>query len=199
MRRVILLFVKWPEPGRVKTRIAATAGAGRAAEIYRELVARVCAQLPRATPVVVHFDPPERHAEIVAWLAPGLPLPAGFEPQVRGDLGARLRAAFASAFAAGWEQAAVIGSDCVEITPAIFAEAWEAEDAAIGPTEDGGYYLLALRREQPALFENIRWSTGDTLDDTLSRAESAGVQMHRLPVLGDVDTEADWARVSSGG
>lgn len=195
MHRVILLFVKWPEPGRVKTRIAATAGAERAAEIYRELVARVCARLPRATAVIVHFDPPERRAEIEAWLAPKLPASSTFEPQARGDLGVRLRGAFASAFAAGWEQAAVIGSDCVEITPAIFDEAWDAEDAAIGPTEDGGYYLLALRRELPALFENIRWSTGDTLADTLGRAAAAGVRMHRLPVLNDVDTESDWLRV----
>lgn len=198
MRRVILLFVKWPEPGRVKTRIAATAGAERAAEIYRELVARVCAQLPRTTPVIVHFDPPERRAEIEAWLAPKLTPSSTFEPQARGDLGVRLRAAFASAFVAGWEQVAVIGSDCVEITPAIFAEAWEAQDAAIGPTGDGGYYLLALRREQPALFENIRWSTSDTLADTLARAEAADVKMHRLPALTDVDTESDWLRVSAG-
>lgn len=198
MRRVILLFVKWPEPGRVKTRIAATAGAERAAEIYRELVARVCAQLPLATPVIVHFDPPERRADIEAWLAPKLPPSSTFEPQVRGELGARLQAAFASAFAAGWEHVAVIGSDCVEVMPAIFSEAWDAEDAAIGPTEDGGYYLLALRREQPALFENIRWSTSETLADTLARAGAEGVQMHRLPTLNDVDTESDWMRVSAG-
>lgn len=198
MRRVILLFVKWPEPGRVKTRIAATAGAERAAEIYRELVTTVCASLPQETPVIVHFDPPERRAEIESWLAPKLPPISKFEPQVHGDLGARLRAAFASAFAAGWKHVAVIGSDCVEITPAIFAEAWDAEDAAIGPTEDGGYYLLALRREQPAIFENIRWSTGDTLADTLARADAAGVKMLRLPVLSDVDTESDWVRVSAG-
>jgi rSAM/selenodomain-associated transferase 1 len=182
----------------VKTRIAATAGAERAAEIYRELVARVCAQLPLETPVIVYFDPPERRADIEAWLAPKLPQSSTFEPQVRGDLGARLQAAFASAFAAGWDHAAVIGSDCVEITPAIFSEAWDAEDAAIGPTEDGGYYLLALRREQPALFENIRWSTSETLADTLAQAKAASIRMHQLPTLNDVDTESDWMRVSAG-
>jgi hypothetical protein len=198
MRRVILLFVKWPELGRVKTRIAATAGVERAAEIYRELVARVCAQLPLATPVIVHFDPPERRADIEAWLAPKLPPSSSFEPQVRGELGARLLAAFASAFSAGWEHVAVIGSDCVEITPAIFSEAWDAEDAAIGPTEDGGYYLLALRRDQPALFENIRWSTSDTLADTLAQAKASSIRMRRLPTLNDVDTESDWMRVSAG-
>ncbi len=121
----------------MKTRIAATAGPVRAAEIYRELVAKVCARLPHATSVIVYFDPMERRAEI---------------------------------------------------------EAWMAKDAAIGPTEDGGYYLLALRRGQPALFETIRWSTSDTL----ACADAAGVKILRLPVLRDVDTESDWVRISMG-
>lgn len=198
MRRVILIFVKWPQAGRVKTRIAATTGAERAAEIYRELVTRVCAQLPRTTPVIVYFDPPKRRAEIEAWLAPKLPPSSTFEPQACGDLGIRLQAAFASAFDAGWEHVAVIGSDCVEITPAIFEKAWGEDDAAIGPTEDGGYYLLSLRRAEPALFENIRWSTEHTLADTISRAVAAGVRLRRLPILRDVDTESDWLRATAG-
>ena len=73
-------------------------------------------------------------------------------------------------------------------------ETWMAKNAAIGPTEDGGYYLLALRRGQPAFFENTRWSTSDTL----TRADAAGVKMLRLPVLRDVDTESDWVRISMG-
>jgi rSAM/selenodomain-associated transferase 1 len=193
-----MLFVKNPVPGRVKTRIAATTGPERAAEIYRELVARVCKALPVATPVIVLFDPPSERETVKDWLSPLLPRVAGWEPQINGDLGARLRQAFAGAFAAGWEQVAVIGSDCVDISPAIFEETWsglEGADAVIGPSDDGGYYLLALRAEQPGLFENVRWSTEHTLEDTLSRG--AKLRFHRLPVLRDVDTEADWVRVSA--
>jgi uncharacterized protein len=197
IRRCILLFVKHPAPGRVKTRIAQTTSPERAAEIYRALVAKVCAALPLETPVIVHFDPASEREAVQAWLEPLLPQAAGWEPQTSGDLGHRLRAAFAAAFSSGWDQVAVIGSDCVDISPAIFDEAWDAlakSDVAIGPSHDGGYYLLALRAEQPALFDNIRWSTGHTLPDTLARG--ANLTISHLPVLSDVDTEADWLQLT---
>ncbi len=199
MKRVILLFVKWPEPGRVKTRIAATVGAARAAEIYKALVAAVCARLPRAVPVIVWFDPAEKREEIRGWLGPMLPQAVEWLAQAPGDLGARLKRAFADAFAAGWERVAVVGSDCVDISGAIFDDAWsalESADVAAGPTRDGGYYLLALRTENAALFENIRWSTEHTLADTEGRAEAAGLRVRRLEMLDDVDTAEDWARVA---
>jgi uncharacterized protein len=196
MRRCLLLFVKHPTPGRVKTRIAETTGPARATEIYRALVTRVCAALPPEIPVIVHYDPPQDGEAVRRWLTPLLPQAGGWVAQGPGDLGARLRQAFAAAFAAGWQEVAVIGSDCVEITPAIFDETWQAlekHDAVIGPSDDGGYYLLALRTEQPELFENVRWSTEHTLADTLSRGRH--LQFHQLPTLSDVDSEADWLRV----
>ena len=96
-RQVILLFVKYPEPGRVKTRIAATVGPEKAAGIYKALVAHVRSQLPADSEVVVCYDPPSFGEQVRAWL-PGA---AHYEPQVDGDLGARLRAAVDGAFAAG--------------------------------------------------------------------------------------------------
>lgn len=202
MKRAILLFVKWPEPGRVKTRIAATVGPVRAAEIYRELVAAVCARLPVSVPVIVCFDPAENGADVRGWLGPMLPQAVQWTAQVPGDLGARLKAGFADAFAAGWEMVAVVGSDCVELSAAVFDEAWralESADAAIGPTEDGGYYLLALRAENAGLFEKIRWSTRFALADTEARAAGAGLRLHRLATLRDVDTAEDWERTAGGG
>ncbi len=193
MPNTILLFVKYPQPGRVKTRIAATVGADAATAIYKELVARVWAQLPADAAITVCYDPAERGEEVRAWL-PGAAL---YEAQAAGDLGVRLRVAVSSAFANGAAKVAVIGSDCVDITPAIFAETWQRLDHAevvLGPTDDGGYYLIALRRPTPALFENIRWSTEHTLADTLAQAGAAPT--HLLPKLRDVDTHEDWLAVS---
>ncbi len=187
--RAILLFVKYPEPGRVKTRIAASVGPEKAAGIYKELVARVWSQLPANSEIVVCYDPPGRGDEVRAWL-PGA---ARYESQVAGDLGARLRAAVEGAFAHGATQVAVIGSDCVELTSEVFAETWEAlklSEVVLGPTTDGGYYLVALRSPKTAIFENIRWSTEHTLADTMARAGSASV--HLLQKLNDVDTYEDW-------
>ena len=155
MRRAVLIFVKYPEPGRVKTRLAATVGAERAAEIYRRLAAEVFARLPDDAELIACFDPPERGEEIEHWLngiAGGRSL--HFLPQSAGDLGARLTRAFAETFALGFQQVAAIGTDCVEIDAAILTETWTAlgtHDLALGPSEDGGYYLIALAAPHPAI------------------------------------------------
>jgi rSAM/selenodomain-associated transferase 1 len=193
----IVFFVKHPTPGRVKTRLAATVGAERAAEIYRDLVQAIWQTLPRNAEVIVMFDPPERATEIARWLAP-LGERSRFIAQSRGDLGARLEDAFARAFDLRPEKVAVIGSDCMELTPAIFDEAWSAldtHDCAIGPTEDGGYYLIALRQPWPELFGGIAWSTDRVFAHTLARADEVGLRVHLLPKLHDVDTEDDWHRL----
>jgi rSAM/selenodomain-associated transferase 1 len=199
MRRAILLFLKYPEPGRVKTRIATTVGAPAAAAIYRELVAEVCRQLPSdGETLVILFDPPERKMDVEVWLSDLLPyIRCQYSPQSSGDLGARLENAFAEAFAAGFEQIAVIGSDCVELTPETFAETWRAlaqDDVALGPTTDGGYYLLALSAPAPALFQEIAWSTDAVFTQTLARAGETGLRVSLLRELRDVDTEDDWRR-----
>ena len=196
MRRAILLFVKYPEPGKVKTRLAATLGAERAAAIYRQLVAAVLAGLPGGDDLIVVFDPPEKRAEVAEWLQ-GLLAERRvlFTAQAAGDLGARLERAFAEAFAQGWEKVAVIGSDCIGLTAAVFSETWralETHDAVLGPSVDGGYYLLALKQPCAALFHGIAWSTDAVRAQTLARARAAGRSVHELAALPDIDTEADW-------
>ena len=198
MRRAVLVFVKHPEPGRVKTRLAATLGAEPAAEIYRRLVAEVFARLPDDAQAIACFDPPGRREEIERWLnriAAGKAL--HFLPQAAGDLGARLTHAFAETFALGYGQVAATGTDCVEIDAPIFTEAWTAldtHDMALGPSRDGGYYLIALTAACAPLFENIPWSTGRVLAETLARAASKNLRVHLLPMRHDVDTEEDWRR-----
>ena len=198
MRRAVLVFVKYPEPGRVKTRLAATVGAERAAEIYRKLVAEVFARLPGGVETVVCFDPAERREDFMGWLTPLAPGRAlHFLPQHAGDLGVRLDHAFAETFALGFERVAAIGTDCIAMDSAIFEETWtslDERDVALGPSKDGGYYLIGLRAPCPALFRDIEWSTPRVLASTLARAGDAGMSIHLLPRLSDVDTEEDWRR-----
>ena len=198
VKPAILLFVKYPTPGRVKTRLAVALGAERAAEIYRLLVARVIACLPVEDDLIVCFDPLERRDEVVEWLAP---LTAGrgvtFSPQAPGDLGARLDHAFAQAFAEGRKRVLAVGGDCLEMTPQTFEEvrtALDTHDCAIGPALDGGYYLLALKQPCPALYRDVAWSTDAVFAQTLERARAAGLSVHLLPTLRDVDTIEDWQR-----
>jgi len=89
----------------------------------------------------------------------------------------------------------VIGSDCVEVNETLFNGAFgnlDTHDCVIGPTFDGGYYLLALKASHPELFENIAWSSDQTLAQTLERAQMANVRVALLSRLNDVDTADDW-------
>ena len=195
MRRAILVFVKYPEPGRVKTRLAATVGPERATEIYRQLVSEVFARLPGDVEVIACFDPAQRRAECEVWLAGRA---AHFLSQANGDLGLRLATAFAEAFARGFARVAAIGTDCPEIDAPLFAETWSALETCevvLGPSKDGGYYLVALREPTVPLFSGVAWSSVDVLSQTLERATASNLRVHLLPKRHDVDTEEDWRQV----
>ncbi len=190
--RCILLFVKNPVAGQVKTRLGSEIGMEEAAVAYRRLTEQVLRQLPRDVPLRVCFAPAEAEATVRAWLARP---DATFQPQVGVDLGARLAHAFQTAFTAGCTRAAVIGSDCIDLSPGLFAEAFTAldsHDAVLGPSLDGGYYLLALRRPDPQVFAGIDWSTERVCAQTQARLHELGWSCHLLPSKTDVDTLAEW-------
>lgn len=195
----LLLFAKLPRPGSVKTRLGAELGMEAAADAYRRLTEGVLRSLPPALPLRVCFAPDEAGAEMEAWLRPRL-LAAGatFHPQGDGDLGARMARAFAEAFAAGAVRVLIIGTDCIDLTPALLAEALaalETVEVVLGPSLDGGYYLLGLRADEPRIFESIAWSTERVLEQTLQRAAELGWSHRLLPALTDVDTVAEWRAV----
>ena len=199
--RAILVFLKNPKPGSVKTRLAASVGPERAAEIYRLLTREVFRQLPDSAQVIVMFDPPEAEKEIRDWVQTlSQSNGAMFISQRDVSLGERLSYAFASAFNAGFTRVAAIGTDCIEITPALMNEAFQsldASDCVIGPAEDGGYYLIALKAPQHGLFKGIAWSTSSVFVQTSARIKELGLSSHLLPRLHDVDDLESWRRMES--
>lgn len=207
MKRAVLVFLKHPTPGRVKTRLAADLGEEAAALAYRQLVSRVLEKCRQAKPDVlaIAYDPPDRKEGIQSWLEPWLrAFPGRIEwiPQSEGDLGQRLEAATGDVFKRlGLASLAVIGTDCVHLDSELFEKCWNAlnddTDAVFGPTEDGGYYLVGMRKPLPVLFRGIPWSSDETLQSSLVAAISANLRILLLPVLFDVDTEDDWRRVES--
>jgi uncharacterized protein len=187
----LILFVKAPRIGTVKTRLAATLGPAAACDAYRQLTETLLTGLIGLTPVEVRFSPDDGGAEIQGWVKPGWTS----APQGAGDLGERMGRAFADAFARGERRVVLIGSDCPEVTAGDIVEAWsrlEEADVVLGPATDGGYWLIGLRGPQPMLFDQMPWSTAAVLAETLRRAEVAGLTVSRLRTLTDVDTEADW-------
>ncbi len=190
---VLGVFVKAPAPGRVKTRLAAEIGLHHAAEIYRHLgrsVVAACAGSGHDT--VVWFAPAEAGPAVRAWLQ-GLRV-AAFQAQGAGALGARLAAAFQRHFAAGARRVIIIGSDCPGIDAGLVSRALAAldeYDLVLGPTHDGGYYLIGLRAPARQLFRGIAWSTPAVLWQTLVRAGQLRLSALLLPRLRDVDTASD--------
>lgn len=200
-RNVVAVFLKLPQPGRVKTRLAAELGAEEAAEIYRHLAEETLRHVPWALlEVWICFDPAEKRAEIEEWITPLLPAEAcvRFIAQVEGDLGARMHAVMETAFAEpDTATLTFLGTDCPDVRWPVFVITQrmerEAMDAVFGPALDGGYYLLALRRSCPELFAGIPWSTSETLAASLEAAARAGRRVHVLERrLRDIDTAEDY-------
>jgi rSAM/selenodomain-associated transferase 1 len=191
--RALIVFARAPEAGLVKTRLARGLGDAGALAAYRELGTVV---LTAATAVpdcrtVVAFTPRDREGLVRAWLGEG----PQYEPQVEGDLGARMLGAMAARFAAGAAEVLLIGTDCPALTPALLERGFaslDRADAVFGPASDGGYYLVGAARPIPQLFDDIPWSTGATLAVTLERAAAARLRVALLEERRDIDTAADW-------
>ena len=187
----LLVFAKAPRPGAVKTRLARSIGDRAAAEVYRRMGRLIIEQVaPAPATVTVCHDPDDAGKEVRDWLGSA---PARYWPQGGGDLGARLSRMFDRAFESS-ERVGVIGTDA----PAVDAEtvrrallALDSADLVLGPSRDGGYYLMALRRPQPHLFTGIGWSTPSVMEETVARARSLGLSVTCLEVQSDVDTAAD--------
>ena len=202
----LVLMLKAPRVGAVKTRLAATIGAIHAAVVYRQLAERQLRALPTGWPVTVCFDPPEATVEMRRWIEPMRVAnqPREFRPQVAGDLGTRLAAAFAAEFAAGAPAVLALGGDCPALDTALLDRAATAlahpdTDAILGPAADGGYYLIGLRAPRPELFANIAWSTPTVLAETRARLRTARLRTIELPVLHDLDDAHDWHRAVTAG
>lgn len=184
----VAVLAKAPVAGYAKTRLIPLLGPDGAAQLQARLVGRAV-----ATAQAADIGP------VILWCAPDCSHPffAGLRVTLRSqpedDLGARMLAAFEAA--AG--PVVLIGSDCPALTPDDLREAvaaLERADVVIAPAEDGGYGLIAARHPQPQLFEDMPWSTPAVADLTRARAKAAGLTLHELRTIWDVDTAADYAR-----
>ena len=191
MKERLIVFLKAPRPGSVKTRLAKTVGPERACAIYRELLDRVIANLAGITDVEVRFTPDNAGGEIAHWVQKNWRA----RPQGCGHLGERLQRAFADSFSEGFERVIVVGSDCPHVSKNDIRHAvgeLDSHDAVIGPAVDGGYWLIGLRAPQPELFREIAWSSNQVLAQTLGHAKTLGLRTRLLRLLSDIDTEEDW-------
>lgn len=191
----LIIFIKNPEKGRVKTRIAKSVGDDKALEIYLALLDHT-QQLSLSVNArrYLYYSDFIDHAD--AWSE------AHFikKQQQGADLGERMHAAFAATLQET-DKAVIIGSDCLALQTAIVEQAFQALDEydyVIGPSTDGGYYLLGMKQAQRAVFEDITWSTEVVLAQTLEQINRDNASFFLLPALTDIDHWEDWLMRGDG-
>lgn len=189
----LIVFVRAPQEGVVKTRLAATLGASAALKIYNRLLTTLCDHLDLLPPGSVEFrhTPDEAGTQLLPWMRRGWTR----QPQGNGSLGERLERATSEAFSSGVQRLVIIGSDCPDLTASDIQSAWDAlhsHDVVLGPAEDGGYWAIGLRAHTPGVFHDIPWSTASVMEKTLERCRTLTLSTKTLRRLRDVDTQADW-------
>ena len=191
----LIVFTRYPTPGRAKTRLIPVVGPLRAAQIHADLTiqclnaARRAARCDASLRPVVALDGATPEAAR-AWLGTDLPIFV----QAEGHLGARMAAAIAEGFARGATSVILVGTDLPDLNAAHFLAANQAlkrRDAVLGPSTDGGYYLIGLNAPAPALFDEIGWGGEDVAATTRARLLRAGLAWAELPLLRDLDTPKD--------
>lgn len=193
-----LVFAKYPEPGKVKTRLSPPLSPVQAAEIHRAALRTTCELIGSIHHVrTVLVATPDRECR---HLADELgTLIDDHWPQGEGTLGDRLERAGHRAFQDGASHLLLFGADS-PTTPEDFIRqaitALEECDAVAGPCDDGGYYLLGMRTPQPALFQNIDWGSERVMEQTRERARRSGIHLHELPLWYDLDRVDDLERAA---
>lgn len=196
MSSALVIFAKAPIVGQVKTRLCPPLSLAEAAELYHcfllDTVTRAIS-LPQAQ-VYLAFTPPDGEGE--ALLRALLPYPLHYMPQRGDSLGEREANVFTDVLQAGFSRVVLIGGDIPTLPRAHLQEAFSLladaqHDVVLGPSTDGGYYLIGARACHPELFENITWSTSAVLAETRAQARRAGLRVVQVPAWYDVDSEED--------
>ncbi len=192
--RQLLIFLKYPTPGTVKTRLAVHVGAEAAAEIARACVELTLARLQRfQSEAILYIDPVGALTQAREWLGTGWQL----QPQVGATLGERLRDATERAFAQGAQQVVVIGIDSPWLQASDIEQAFIAlqqADVVVGPAADGGYYLIGLSQPAPSLFAGVSWSSSAVYAQTQQNAHALRLTLKALPLGYDIDRLEDVVR-----
>jgi len=187
MQAALIIFVRNPVLGKVKTRIAATIGDENALAVYKHLLHHT-KNITAGVQVTRFVFFADEIATNDLW--------NGYEKclQSGSNLGERMSNAFECLFEKGFTKIIIIGSDCFELDEKIISGAFlklNEYETVIGPATDGGYYLLGIQSPFKNLFENITWSSNSVFDETIKQIEQRNLSLFLLPSLNDVDEAKD--------
>ncbi len=196
---LVIQFAKWPELGRVKTRLMPALGRGGALQAHVRLTRTVLENLTQG-PFAVELcwdralaEPPSTADTVLADVSR---LQVSQSHQHGADLGERMTNAFVAGLS-HYQKVILVGSDCPSVEAAYLvaaAHALDKHDVVMGPSDDGGYVLLGARAVADGMLNNIEWGTAVVLDQTSRRLESVGLSYGLLEPRWDVDEPEDWQR-----
>ncbi|MBA2114174.1 TIGR04283 family arsenosugar biosynthesis glycosyltransferase [Bremerella alba] len=197
MKTQLVVFTRYPEPGNTKTRLISALGAEGAALLQQRLTTQTLntsRTFRKRVPSVVQVQFAGRDATAMqAMFGDGI----DYMPQQGQGLGERLQHAIDAAFQTDADRVIVIGADCPQLDAATLEEAayqLEHHDVVVGPAEDGGYYLIGMKKPQPSLFQEIPWGTSEVFLKTLTKIDTLRLKRKLLAPLSDIDTPEDLVR-----
>ncbi|MBD2237692.1 TIGR04282 family arsenosugar biosynthesis glycosyltransferase [Aulosira sp. FACHB-113] len=194
LKQHLIIFTRYPEPGKTKTRLIPALGELGAANLQKQMTEYTILQAQALQKMLaISFEVRFAGGNLQLmqdWLGSDIV----YQPQGEGDLGDRMMRSLADAVASGKQQIIIIGIDCPGVNSQLLAMAFEQLnnfDLVLGPAMDGGYYLIGLRQSIPQLFANIDWGTSQVFSQTVDIAQQLNLSRTDLPILGDVDRPED--------
>lgn len=195
----LIVFTRFPEPGKTKTRLIPTLGEKGASDLQRQMTEHIIATASKTNRRQGLTIEVRHEGGSTALMREWLGSQFSYLPQGPGDLGQRMARAFEAAFRDSKKAAVIVGSDIPGISTDIIQQAFEGlqnNDLVLGPARDGGYYLIGIKNTIPAetydrLFDGLNWGSGDVLSQTLQIARRSGLNFILLEPLTDVDRPAD--------
>ena len=185
----LIIIAKYPEKKNVKTRLKGSMSDEQRLDLYISLLNRAMTDLGDIPGVdtFIAYAPKEREDYFLRFNL-------GLIPLNEGDLGAGMFKAFEEVFRLGYKRASLVGADIPDLSPAIILEAFNVlseNDLVYGPAKDGGYYLVGMRKLIREIFENVPWSSDQTLKKSLEQADKSGSTFGLTEMLSDIDRIED--------
>ncbi|WP_330202272.1 TIGR04282 family arsenosugar biosynthesis glycosyltransferase [Cyanobacterium sp. Dongsha4] len=194
MKKNLIIFTRYPEIGKTKTRLIPAIGAEKACFFHKlmtEMTMKKAEKLKEKVDVDVsiYFAGGDQTL-MKAWLGSNY----NYHHQNGDDLGQKMYSAFANSFNNNFSHVVLIGTDCVDLDENILNNAFnqlDFYDLVIGKAEDGGYYLIALKQLKKELFTNIKWGSNSVFETTVGTASNLKCSIYELPTLKDIDRPED--------
>jgi uncharacterized protein len=186
----LIIFTRYPEPGKTKTRLIPALGGDGSAQLHRRMAEHTVKQVRSLSCAIEVWYVGGSEELMQDWLGKDL----WYREQPAGDLGDRMCGAFRSAFEQGYQSVMIVGTDCPGLTTDFMAQGFASlrnQVVTIGPAIDGGYYLIGLQRLVPELFQEINWSTATVFSETLAIVDKLQLSTYLLPSLYDIDLPDD--------